>query len=140
MHAAVLTFILMAGTSGDPTGGNYAGSMNMQEPGNGGGECANCDGGHGGHHGKGGDDALGGCFDDMPQSCYNPAYGCYPGGERRINRYPAFHGSYYRKPSNYRNLFDYPWHAGLHEPTSLFSYNVINAKDDEKPKTVKAGQ
>ena len=41
-----------------------------------------------------------------------------------MNRYPAFHGTYYRRPYNYRNVFDYPWHADLHEPTSHFSYNV----------------
>jgi hypothetical protein len=66
----------------------------------------------------------------MPQSCYGPAYGCYPGNDRRIQRYPAFHGNYYRNPYNYRNEFDYPWHAGLHEPTSLFSYNVVSETTD----------
>jgi len=60
----------------------------------------------------------------MPQTCYSPRYGCYPGNARCIHRYPAFHGVYYRRPYNYRNLFDYPWHAELHEPTSLFSYHV----------------
>ena len=60
----------------------------------------------------------------MPQTCYSPRYGCYPGNGRCIHRYPAFHGTYYRRPYNYRNLFDYPWHAQLHEPTSLFSYDV----------------
>ncbi len=60
----------------------------------------------------------------MPQTCYGPRYGCYPGNSRCIHRYPAFHGQYYRRPYNYRNLFDYPWHAQLHEPTSMFSYDV----------------
>ena len=55
----------------------------------------------------------------MPQSCYNPTLGCYA-GSRMMHRYPAFHGTYYRRAYNYRNYFDYPWHAGLHEPTSLF--------------------
>jgi hypothetical protein len=41
-----------------------------------------------------------------------------------MNRYPAFHGYYYRAAYNYRHYFDYPWHAGLHEPTSMFSYHV----------------
>ena len=59
----------------------------------------------------------------MPQTCYEPTFGCYT-GSRFMHRYPAFHGSYYRRPYNYRNVFDYPWHAELHEPTSLFSYNV----------------
>jgi len=59
----------------------------------------------------------------MPQTCYDPSYGCYP-GSRYMTRYPAFHGSYYRRPYNYRHAFTYPWHAKKHEPTSMFSYNV----------------
>ena len=80
-------------------------------------ECESC-GAPG--HAKG---QRGGCLGPMPQSCYNPSYGCYP-STRFMHRYPAFHGSYYRRAYNYRNYFDYPWHAGLHEPTSHFSYNV----------------
>ncbi len=68
----------------------------------------------------------------MPQSCYDPTYGCYR-GSRFMNRYPAFHGTYYRRPYNYRNYFDYPWHAELHEPTSLFSYNVSEQTDEAEP-------
>jgi len=60
----------------------------------------------------------------MPQTCYEPRYGCYPGNARTNHRYPAFHGSYYRSPYNWRNAFDYPWHAEPHEPTSLFSYQT----------------
>jgi len=60
----------------------------------------------------------------QPQTCYAPRFGCYYGGDRYMHRYPAFHGYYWRQPYNYRNVFDYPWHAGLHEPTSLFAYNV----------------
>jgi hypothetical protein len=41
-----------------------------------------------------------------------------------MHRYPAFHNTYYRSAYNYRQYFDYPWHAGLHEPTSMFSYHV----------------
>ncbi len=67
----------------------------------------------------------------MPQTCYNPKYGCY-GADRHMNRYPAFHGTYYRRPYNYRNVFDYPWHAELHEPTSYFSYHV-NAANQQQP-------
>jgi hypothetical protein len=63
------------------------------------------------------------CMGPMPQTCYDPPYGCYP-GTRWNNRYPAFHGTYYRKAYNYRNYFDYPWHAELHEPTSNWSYHV----------------
>lgn len=64
-----------------------------------------------------------------PQTCYAPRFGCYPGNNRFMHRYPAFHGYHYRRPYNYRNVFDYPWHAELHEPTSHFSYNVL----DESP-------
>jgi hypothetical protein len=66
----------------------------------------------------------------MPQSCYNPSFGCYA-STRFMNRYPAFHGYYYRSAYNYRHYFDYPWHAGLHEPTSHFSYNVPGAPAGE---------
>lgn len=59
-----------------------------------------------------------------PQTCYSPRFGCYHSNERHMNRYPAFHGTFYRHAYNYRNYFDYPWHADMHEPTSLFSYNV----------------
>lgn len=66
-----------------------------------------------------------------PQTCYDPRFGCYHGNGRHMHRYPAFHGTYYRQAYNYRNYFDYPWHAGLHEPTSLFSYNV--GEDQPEP-------
>ena len=78
----------------------------------------------GGKSGGGGCKMCGGCCGPMPQTCYSPRYGCYSGNNRHMHRYPAFHAYYYRRPYNYRNLFDYPWHADLHEPTSLFSYNV----------------
>jgi hypothetical protein len=69
----------------------------------------------------------------MPQTCYAPRFGCYSGNDRFTHRYPAFHGTYYRRPYNYRNEFDYPWHAGLHEPTSLFSYNVEEEVLSDEP-------
>jgi hypothetical protein len=78
---------------------------------------------HGGHCGGGHHAPHGGWLGMMPQTCYNPRFGCYD-GDRYNHRYPAFHGTYYRRPYNYRNVFDYPWHADLHEPTSMFSYNV----------------
>ena len=65
----------------------------------------------------------------MPQTCYAPRYGCYPGNDRYVHRYPAFHDSYYRRPYAYRHGFEYPWHAELHEPTSLWSYNVPMEED-----------
>lgn len=58
----------------------------------------------------------------MPQTCYAPRFGCYPGNDRFMHRYPAFHGTYYREPYNYRNYFDYPWHAEPHEPEGYFTY------------------
>ena len=87
------------------------------------GDCGagGCGGGKCGHfHNKG----MGGWFGHMPQTCYSPRYGCYYGNNRHMHRYPAFHGTFYRRPYNYRNVFDYPWHAEMHEPTSMFSYNV----------------
>lgn len=78
----------------------------------------------GGKHGAGKSGLVIGWFGHMPQTCYSPRYGCYYGNNRHMHRYPAFHGTYYRRPYNYRNLFDYPWHAEMHEPTSMFSYNV----------------
>lgn len=58
-------------------------------------------------------------FGPMPQTCYQPRFGCYPGNPRTIHRYPAFHGYYYRSPYNYRHLFEYPWHAQPNEPQPL---------------------
>jgi hypothetical protein len=81
-------------------------------------------GGCGGGYGVNKGGHLGGWFGHMPQTCYSPRYGCYYGNNRHMNRYPAFHGTFYRRPYNYRNVFDYPWHAEMHEPTSMFSYNV----------------
>lgn len=69
----------------------------------------------------------------MPQNCYSPRYGCYPGNSRFLHRYPAFHGYSFRKPYNYRNVFDYPWHAELHEPTSLFAFEVEEQEVRQAP-------
>lgn len=69
--------------------------------------------------------------DTSPQTCYSPRFGCYHSNERHMNRYPAFHGTFYRNSYNYRNYFDYPWHAQPHEPTSLFSHNV--GEDQPEP-------
>jgi hypothetical protein len=102
MHAAVLTLFLVAGQCAD-------------------GSCG----------GAGGAGAYGCGNGPMPQTCYAPRYGCYSGNNRHMHRYPAFHGTYYRSPYNYRTYFDYPWHAGLHEPTSLFSYNVEELQQPE---------
>lgn len=110
MHAILLTVLTLPaagpGYGEYPPGSGEAGHLAAGEA-------------WGGHvHGK-----HGGCLGPMPQSCYNPSFGCYP-STRFMHRYPAFHGNYYRQAYNYRHYFDYPWHAGLHEPTSHFSYNV----------------
>jgi hypothetical protein len=116
MHALLLTVLAIAGGDGYPMADSQITPA--------------------GYHG--GCDACGGANARykqpkfmMPQTCYNPKYGCY-GNDRQMNRYPAFHGTYYRRPYNYRNVFDYPWHADLHEPTSFFSYHV-NAAQQPRP-------
>lgn len=109
MHAVLLTVLALAG--GD--GGYPVNDPNVAQAGFHGG-CDTCGGAAGKYkqpHWM------------MPQTCYNPKFGCY-GADRHMNRYPAFHNTYYRRPYNYRNVFDYPWHAELHEPTSYFSYHV----------------
>jgi len=55
-------------------------------------------------------------FGPMPQTAYDPNYGCYPGNARTIHRYPAFHGYYYDRPYNYRQYSEYPWNAEIVEP------------------------
>ena len=50
------------------------------------------------------------------------AEGCYPGNNRHMYHYPAFHGDYYRRPYNYRHLFDYPWHAAPHAPQGFSTF------------------
>jgi hypothetical protein len=117
MNAILLTVLAIGGADasvgyGGPgmvQGGYGAGGYD-----GGGDECID-GGGHRGNH-------YGWCG-PMPQSCYNPSFGCYP-STRFMHRYPAFHNYYYRSAYNYRHYFDYPWHAGLHEPTSMFSYHV----------------
>jgi hypothetical protein len=132
MHAVLLTLIALGGgadlASGritQSTADIYSASaMGGGGYGYDGGGCSTCGGGGCGAGGLNKGGHLGGWFGHMPQTCYSPRYGCYYGGNRHMNRYPAFHGTFYRRPYNYRNLFDYPWHAEMHEPTSLFSYNV----------------
>lgn len=119
MNVFLLTVLALGGANGAALhGGSNGGAAT--------GSCDGCQGGGGHGHGGGwwlGHKLHGHCAGPMPQTCYDPAYGCYP-GTRYMNRYPAFHGTYYRRPYNYRNVFDYPWHADLHEPTSFFSYGV----------------
>lgn len=113
MNAFLLTVLALSGAdaSGAAAFGGHAG-----------GYCDPCAaGGH--HHRHSHDGFIGSYLGAMPQSCYNPSFGCYP-STRFMHRYPAFHHYYYRAAYNYRHYFDYPWHAGLHEPTSMFSYHV----------------
>lgn len=120
MNALLLTVLALSGINGAAAHGGPGAVYDEGAYG----DCEACGGhGHGllGHHGRHGHHAH--CWGPMPQTCYDPPYGCYP-GTRSMHRYPAFHGTYYRRPYNYRNVFDYPWHADLHEPTSHFSYNV----------------
>jgi hypothetical protein len=119
MHAVLLSLVLLGANDLHATGTVVAGIGHGGHAA--GGACGEGGGGGGLRSGYG---ARGSRRGGMPQSCYDPHYGCYAGNDRRVQRYPAFHGTYYRTPYNYRNLFDYPWHADLHEPTSLFSYNV----------------
>jgi hypothetical protein len=111
MNAILLTVLALSGADGgyyieQGHGGDYAS----------GGACEECGGflgrhGHC-HHCKG-----------MPQSCYNPSFGCYP-STRFMHRYPAFHNYSTREAYNYRHYFDYPWHAAPHEPMPMFSGSV----------------
>jgi hypothetical protein len=113
MNAILLTVLAISGADGHYTvqsAGHQAGGETWCDP------CGGfCDGGK--RHGN--SDYRGG----MPQSCYNPSFGCYT-SSRFMHRYPAFHNYYAREAYNYRHYFDYPWHAGQHEPTSMFSYHV----------------
>src|SRR5262245_42074840 len=129
MNAILLTMLALGGADAAAFGGGPIGPSSGQQGLYGGsvggyaGECDACNGGGYGHgHGNG---CLHDCCGPMPQSCYNPSFGCYP-STRFMNRYPAFHNYYYRSAYNYRHYFDYPWHAGLHEPTSMFSHHVPN--------------
>jgi hypothetical protein len=117
MNTILLTVLALTGAdaAGSPAYGVAAG----------GGYCDTCDpcaAGHHHHH-RQHDGFIGSYLGPMPQSCYFPTLGCYP-STRFMHRYPAFHNYYYRAAYNYRHYFDYPWHAALHEPTSMFSYHV----------------
>ena len=129
MNAILLTVLALGGADASVVYGGPAGGGPEMAAGDygagGGGQCDECNGG-GRHHGNGsgyGKFSLKTWCGPMPQSCYNPSFGCYP-STRFMHRYPAFHNYYYRSAYNYRHYFDYPWHAGLHEPTSMFSYHV----------------
>jgi hypothetical protein len=129
MNAILLTMLALGGADAAAYGGGLAGPAAQPAllGGSAGGFAGDCDACNGGGYGHGhGGGCLHDCCGPMPQSCYNPSFGCYP-STRFMHRYPAFHNYYYRSAYNYRHYFDYPWHAGLHEPTSMFSYHVPGA-------------
>ena len=135
MHVALFTVIISTGISHGqgPSGYDQYPSSAQQH-----GESDGADEGYGGVYspdatfGRGG---LRASFGPMPQACYEPRYGCYSGNARYTHRYPAFHGWFYRRPYNYRQYYDHPWHAELHEPTSLFSYDVSEESVRRTPTT-----
>jgi len=140
MHAALLTVLIVSG-------GGYPASATADQTAmapatdpytNGGQDCGCATGAA-----SGTDYSHRGCLKDwmgpMPQTCYAPRYGCYSGNERHMNRYPAFHGNYYRNPYNYRTLFDYPWHAAPHEPMGFFLYEAEQMGEETLTPTPAAG-
>ena len=130
MHAALLTVLVIAGANPPALAdagrsavvpAAMASSSGCSECAGAG--CADCSSGAVGYS----DGYVGGswCRDwwgPMPQTCYNPRFGCYAGTGRTMPRYPAFHGYYYRKPYNYRHYYEYPWHASPHAPQAFFTY------------------
>lgn len=54
-----------------------------------------------------------------------PYYDCYSLDRKWLDCYPSFHERHYRRPYNYRVLFDYPWHE---EPNRGAGYS--NTVDD----------
>lgn len=127
MNVILLTVLVLGGNGGSQV------SLGSEQGGYS--QCEECVDGHAGHFAnhKAKKYAKPPCFwfmGPMPQTCYEPPYGCY-NGSRWNHRLTAFHGNYYRKPYNYRNVFDYPWHAELHEPTSQFSYQVTGDTGEE---------
>ena len=122
MNVVLLTLLSLTGTGGEVHIAPVDEGMSAEGP-----ERV---GRHGRHlHGT---TLHGHCLGPMPQTCYDPPYGCYH-GSRWSNRYPAFHGTYYRKAYNYRNYFDYPWHAEMHEPTSHWSHHVTGDTGEPSP-------
>lgn len=138
MHAVLLTTLLALGAGADA---QFAGRVTQSSAdiydatslsaGHHGGYVGDCATGNCGP--KRHAEKIGGWFGHMPQTCYDPRYGCYYGGGRHMHRYPAFHGNFYRRPYVYRDVFDYPWHAEMHEPTSMFSYNVVSDVETVPP-------
>ncbi len=129
MHASILTLLLATGVGQTccdeaPAGAVLEGCNTVQGcatvvPGQ-----AACAPGPCHPHGDFWQGCLSLCLGPMPQTCYGPRFGAYPGNSRHIHRYPAFHGTYYRQPYNYRQLFDYPWQAGPYDPRDYFTHQM----------------
>ena len=65
---------------------------------------------------------------------YEPPYfTCYSRHHNWLDCYPGFHEQYYRRPYNYRVLFDYPWHEDLHGPAPPGGYNCGEAWVESGP-------
>jgi hypothetical protein len=133
MHTVLLTLFIVAGADQPAPAMMEQPSQQSVAPASGG-DCAGCEGRNGVvARGRGcvgaGFNYVWDWFGPMPQTCYSPRFGCYPGNERYIQRYPAFHGYYYRQPYNYTHYFDYPWHAQPHEPVGYFTYQKSPAAD-----------
>jgi len=141
MNALVLGVLLVVGQPGQPAQ-TPASSEALPQTVQGNGSCESCTSYDGPCTLRGGVKSLGRLawdwFGPMPQTCYQPRFGCYPGNARDIHRYPAFHGYYYRQPYNYRHYFEYPWHAQPHEPLGYFAYPQIGESLQEKAAPIEA--
>ena len=123
MHAALFTLLITVGTADPAYETVQQTAMLPGSPhGSPGETCGGAQAGLQGYHHR---SWVGDWFGPMPQTCYQPRFGCYSGSSRTIHRYPAFHGYYYRQPYNYRHYFDYPWHAAPHEPQGYFTYSTV---------------
>jgi hypothetical protein len=125
MHATLLTVLLVAG------GQQPAADVPMQPivvtKDCGGTDCRRCLCAAGCRGWAGVWGCLAACCGPMPQTCCAPRFGCCPGNDRYMHRSPA----YYRQAYNYRQLFDYPWHATPHQPQPFFSYRRPRPSTEE---------
>ena len=76
--------------------------------------------------------------------CGRRSYPRLPGSHDHVRRLPAYHGTYYRRPTDYRNQHDYPWHARLCPPMHPHAYPVPldsdEFRDEESPPSPPAEQ
>lgn len=113
MHAALVTLLLVVGQACESCG--KASCAN--------GACAS--GSHIREHCR--------CSGPTTLTRQKPCSWCYPGNVWSHQRYPAFHGSYYHSPYNWRSAFNYPWHAEPHQPASLYPYQPEIAVEEITP-------